>query len=670
MSPVTASHPTRRLLGPALLASALLSTGCHGVGPRQLWSDTGPQSSAAPEARSVSSTTVEKSSTTRIRTADVKPAPRAVNSDRTNRSRAIATPGADRSTRPNTAPIILTGAEEETGSPPAAVEPDDTAPTTSALPTPNATDSNATDSNATDPAVTGSAPSEPAPSEPATSEPATTPSAAATATIRNREPPAPPRAAPMISGSAQSTGAALELPEVLGSVEFHYPLLRAIEEERGIAGGRLVSAMGAFDLNLIASTEGQGPATYDNTRSTIGLSQGLMSNGASVFGGYRNGYGDFQTYNLGQKTADGGEFRAGISMPLLRDRTIDRPRTTVQQAQLDLQLAEPIIERQRLDFMRAAARTYWNWVGAGQRLQIAEQLVQLAVARDQQLKARVAAGPTANIERIDNQQNIAQRNGLLVQAERSFQQATIDLSLFLRDETGCPLLANRDRLPEFPAVEPVADAKFDMALQMAFDLRPEPRRLRLQRDKAAVELRLATNQAQPSLNAALVGTQDVGYGSSPLSGPNGLDRSSLNASLTFLLPLQQRDARGRQMQAQAQLRQFDQQLRNVEDVVRAEVQDTFSALERSYEFSRQAQQRVELSRMVASAERELLRQGRSDVLRVTLREQAAFDAELANVTAQQEYFRARADFAAALGMSTNFEAPDVIPAPDIPLEPN
>ncbi len=462
-------------------------------------------------------------------------------------------------------------------------------------------------------------------------------------------PPAPPKDLPPLLGAAPSVGGPLALDEVLYSVERNYPSLRAIEQERVIAGGRLVSTMGAFDLNLTAGADGQG-TTYDNFRSTVGVSQGLPFGGIGAFAGYRNGYGDFPTYNLGQKTADGGEFRAGLTIPLFRDRATDRPRANIQQARLDVALAEPVIERQRLDFQRAAARTYWNWVAAGQRLKVVESLVELAVERDDQLKARVEAGPTANIERIDNQQNIALRNGVLVQAQRGFQQATIDLSLFLRDGTGSPTLAGTDRLPSFPDVQPIDLKTFDTSLQTAFDLRPEPQRLRLQREKAAVELRLASNQTLPTVNAVVAASQDAGGGKSSLSGPNGLDRTTLSAGVTFLLPVQQRDARGRVMQAQAQLNQIEQQLRNAEDVVRAEVQDAFSALERAFEFHQQAKKRVELARLVARAEREQLRLGRSDVLRVTLREQAAFDAEIVEIGAQQDYFRALADFKAALGI--------------------
>ncbi len=463
------------------------------------------------------------------------------------------------------------------------------------------------------------------------------------------EPPAAPAAPPPLLGLPASTGGSLGLDEVLSSVDSHYPLLRAVELERAVAGGRLVSTMGAFDLNLTAGADGQG-TTYDNFRGAAGVSQGLMFGGIGAYAGYRNGTGDFPTYNLGQKTADGGEFRAGLTVPLLRDRAIDRPRANVQQARLDVALAEPTIERQRLDFQRAASRTYWNWVAAGHRLKVVESLVALAVERDAQLKARVEAGPAANIERIDNQQNIALRNGVLVQAQRGFQQATIDLSLFLRDGSGTPTLAGTDRLPAFPEIQPVDKKAFDASLQTAFDLRPEYRRLRLLREKVAVELRLASNQTLPGVNAVVAASQDVGPGKSSLSGPNGLDRTTLSAGVAVQLPVQRRDARGRELVAQAQLAQLYQQIRQAEDVVRAEVQDTFSALERAYEFHGQAKKRVDLARLVARAEREQLRLGRSDVLRVTLREQASFDAEIVEIGAMQDYYRALADFKAALGI--------------------
>lgn len=480
-------------------------------------------------------------------------------------------------------------------------------------------------------------------------QPAVPPAAPAGEPKGGPNPPAASAAPPAVLGSPASVGGPLELGEVLAAVERHYPLLRAVEQERAIAGGRLLASFGAFDLNLTAGADGGG-GTYDNFRSSVGLSQGLMVGGAGVFANYRNGVGDFPTYYLDRKTAGGGEFRAGVSMPLLRDRAIDRPRATVRQARLDVQIAEPTIARQRLDFTRAAARTYWNWVAAGQRLRVAEALVKLAADRDEQLKGKVEGNVTAKIERTDNQQNIALRNGLLVQGQRAFQQAGIELSLFLRNDAGTPTLAGADRLPAFPPVDTADAAAFDGYLQTALATRPEPQRLRLLREKAAVDLQLAENQTLPGLNATVAVGQDVGYGKSSLSGPNGLDRTTLAAGLAFQLPVQRRDARGRLSQAQAQLVQLAAQQQQAEDVIRAEVQDAFSAVERAAEFHKQAAARVDLARQVAEAERTLLDAGRSDILRVTLREQAAFEAELTVIGAKQDYFRALADLNAAVGI--------------------
>ena len=427
----------------------------------------------------------------------------------------------------------------------------------------------------------------------------------------------------------------------------HYPLLQAVERERSIAAGRLTSAMGVFDTNVTGSGNALSPGTYQNYRSDFGMSQLMPQGGVRMFGGYRTGFGDFPTYNLKQLTADAGEFRGGLTVPLARDRDIDKARAGRAQAQLDISLAEPVIERSRLDYMRTAARSYWNWLGSGERRTAAEYLIDLAAERDVELALRVQSGATANIERLDNQQNIALRQGLAVKADRAVQEATIDLSLFHRDENGRPLLAGRKRMRPAPTpVQPTA-AVFQESLSRALARRPEFQRLSLQREKLLVERRLAGNQTLPGLDAQIVGNQDAGFGKSSLSGPNGLDRQVLEAALVFQMPAQRREARGRLQAVHAQLVQLDKQLQYAEDQIRAEVQDAYSLLERAYEFYEQVSEQVELATLVARAEREQLRLGRSDVLRVTLREQTKFDASLLEIMARQEFWRADSDLRAA-----------------------
>jgi outer membrane protein TolC len=427
----------------------------------------------------------------------------------------------------------------------------------------------------------------------------------------------------------------------------HYPLLQAVERERGVAAGKLTTAMGAFDTNVAMAGNALAPGTYENYRSDFGLTQQFMTGGISAFGGFRTGFGDFPTYNLGQKTADAGEWRGGLNVPLAKNREIDRARAARTQAQIDVALAEPAIERSRLDSMRSAARAYWNWMGSGERFGASERLVALAVDRDEQLEIKVDRGITAQIERVDNQQNIALRNGLVVQADRAVQQSALDLSLYHRDASGRPLVPTRVRMRPVPQpVKPTLEV-YERAIARAIAARPEFQRLALQRERLLVERKLAANQTLPGIDGQLTGNQDAGFGKSPLSGPNGLDRQVLQAAIVFQMPAQRRDARGKLQTLDSQLVQNDRQMRFAEDQVRFEVRDAFSMLERAYEFHRQALKREELARLVALAEREQLRLGRSDILRVTLREQAQFDADLLEITARQEFWRAESDLRAA-----------------------
>lgn len=465
------------------------------------------------------------------------------------------------------------------------------------------------------------------------------------------ETPTPPRMLPAILGTAATEPAIpLTLNEVLESVEMSFPLLRAAEEERAITGGRLLSARGPFDTALSLSNTNAPYATYENYRFVSGVTQAFSSTGARVFSNYRGGYGDFPTYSGGSKTADGGEFSAGVLYPFLRDGATDRSRTNLIQADLGRQAAEPFVQRQRLDAQRAASRAYWTWVATGQRVQIASRAAKLANDRDGQLKQLLENKLIPAVDRADNLQNLYARNAALAEAERGFVQATVELSLYLRDQFGQPVTPTVARLPEFPEVpEPDASA-LGVALDLALQSRPELVRLRLQRQAQDAELRFARNQLLPALNAVVVGKNDLGY-SKPAFGSSRLDRYSVEVGFEFQVPYQRSEARGRVMAAEGELRRTDRQIQFQTDTILVEVKGLFFTLERTHQSYLQAKERAKLARQVAEAERVAFRDGFSDIIRVNIREQNAIDAEVLELTALLEFFRAAADYRAALGVT-------------------
>ncbi|MGL4550409.1 MAG: hypothetical protein ACRC33_04415, partial [Gemmataceae bacterium] len=239
----------------------------------------------------------------------------------------------------------------------------------------------------------------------------------------------PPAGSPV---GVEVTAAPLRVDHVMASVDAFFPRIRAAEQERLIAAGGQMAARGAFDTNL-RSQEFVQDGTYDSQRYSVFVDQQTAFHGASLFAGYRVGSGAYPVYYGDRKTAEGGEFRAGGVFPLLRNREIDRFRATVAKADIDRQIAEPSIQRQRIDAARAAGRAYWTWVAAGQRYLVARDILELARARDGQLGKRVAIGSLAPIEREDNRRAIVEREARLVGALRLFQQAAFGLSLYSRD---------------------------------------------------------------------------------------------------------------------------------------------------------------------------------------------------------------------------------------------
>lgn len=458
-----------------------------------------------------------------------------------------------------------------------------------------------------------------------------------------------------LPGQAAAKSKPLLLPEVLASVQAQYPPLLAALIEQDIANGRVRQALGAFDLNLNAGASLTLAGYYDGHTGYAMLEQPLPFWGGSVYGGYRLSSGYLPNYNK-DRTASDGEGVLGFRIPLLKNGTIDSRRATLWKAQIDQELADPLILRQYLDFVRAASLSYYGWVAAGHRLGLHEQLLRVAKDRDSAIAEQVKKGASAPIVQVDNQRLVVSREIALVQAQRRFQAATIDLSLFYRAaQTAEPVLAKRERLPPaFPAHPRLDENQLPADIAKAAIFRPEMRRMELLIEKNLVDLRLAKNNLLPQLDAGIEAGQFYGN-----NLPKDLERNEVQAKIEFKLPLQRREAKGRIEAAQALLERLHQDKRYARDRISADVRDAYSALLAAYDALLQTRRNVDLARQLETAELDRLKEGATDLLALQIREQSAFDAQVLEVEAQADYFRAYANYRAAIAADAPVTQPAV-----------
>lgn len=437
---------------------------------------------------------------------------------------------------------------------------------------------------------------------------------------------------------------ALSLGEVLEAATRAFPGLLAAQTRQSAAEGERLAAEGGFDTSLKTQTRWSLIGLYENRNYDVSLEQPTGLWGTTFFGGWRRGTGDYPVYEGKSATASDGEARLGLNIPLWRNGPIDRRRATLAQAELGETIAAHDVDLALIELRRIVSHRYWDWVLAGQRLRIAQSLLEVAESRDAGLRERVAAGDLPEFEVLDNQRAILERRERVVASQRLQEQAAIQLSLYYRGADGEPRMPDAGRLPgDIPPSPAAKPTQFESALALARTGRPELKRLELQRRQSETELELQRNQQAPGVDLTIQGAQDFGTGNSKLN------REELYAGVTLDIPLQRRVATGRAQAAAANLQRIVHETRLAEDRIANEVRDALSALTASRQRLELARQQEMAARKLEEGERTRFDLGDSTLLVVNLREIAHGDAALLKADAATNLHKAQADFRAALG---------------------
>ena len=194
----------------------------------------------------------------------------------------------------------------------------------------------------------------------------------------------------------------------------------------------------------------------------------------------------------------------------------------------------------------------------------------------------VSRGLLRAIDLVDFRRILLSRQQQAVAAERRFQQAAIEVSLFYRDDVGFPQLPDPARLPgEFPAAVAIDPGRSRRTWRSPSGCGPKSSPCGSRPRKAQVERQFARNQLLPSLNLYVYTEQNVGNRDVDLG--KDFRPFIMESSLLFDVPIQRRYARGRVMVAEATLRQLDAQAQFATDRIRADVQDATSAVRTAYE---------------------------------------------------------------------------------------
>lgn len=417
----------------------------------------------------------------------------------------------------------------------------------------------------------------------------------------------------------------LKLEDVLQSVSRCYPQIKIARLEINKTQGEYITALGKFDPSLTLNSASQPVGGYINDYGDTELNIPTLYNGVKLFGGYRNGQGNWPIYYQNNLTNSGGEYRAGLSLPLLRDRLIDKERNGLLTTRETIRMRQQDAAVIKIKVYQEAIKAYWQWVQAGLQVKTFKELQALAKKRQIAIVKQANQGDLPKLAISENLQQIVQRKQLVNQGEMIFEQAAINLSLYYRDQKGQP------RVPVNAELPPDVLEQSENPAQGLLQLQQHPALKKLVNYSNIIKLKqnLAKNELLPNLDATAYTSKQNGSGGYPLLIPQ-----AAMIGLSFKFPLFQREAKGKLISARSELQQIITERSFLFDQLKNELTNLFIGIKMYHHQVTLLNRELHLAKTVQNGEIKKFHEGDSTLFLVNQREQTTAQVRLNWINAQ------------------------------------
>ncbi len=431
--------------------------------------------------------------------------------------------------------------------------------------------------------------------------------------------------------------------EVVASANKNYPRILSYYEKVTAAEGTALGSLGFFDIKLKQNYNDKSRGFYDGKTTDTLLEKELGFMGAKVYGGYRKSFGSFADYEGGSRTNNGGEYRAGARLSLLKDSSIDQNRLGVILANLGVKESQIQLETIKKEIERDATKAYWKWISSAKVFHIYEDLYQLSLKRQTQLEEKLKKGDVAEIIVAENKKNILRRKSALAKARQDFENSAIYLSLFWRGENGSPIIPKQNQIPEIHfSLHEIENSQTVRDSETALLNRPELRILKIQKEQNSSQLKYAENLFKPQLDVDFGASKDLG------NGPASRAQANNYVGLDFSIPLQQREARGKTAEYESKLKSLKYEQQLLEEKIKAELEQIKIQISSIVEMHHNLLEEAKLADLLENSEREKFKHGASNFFLVNLREQDTAASKAAVIEMYEKYQSALADYKMAV----------------------
>lgn len=437
--------------------------------------------------------------------------------------------------------------------------------------------------------------------------------------------------------SLPTSALALTQEDVVSSSLKHFPKVIESFQQLEMEKHKTKSLRGTFDGSIKGESDARTSGFYDGDIYKLSLEKPMPFLNSKVYGGVRQGFGEFPVYEGKSETLDRGEQFFGVSMSLLRNSLIDMNRYNIRYQEQNQKQSEININSVKLNVQTMALKAYWAWYVKGHELNVYKDILDIAEVRMKQIKRRIRAGDLARIYATENNQYILARKAQLTQINMEFKEASFYLSLFYRDKKGLPIEPTNQNVLQLHGKPLSTVSNYIKIYQKAVDSNLDLKKLSSKEKQANLDVDLGTNQLLPKLDLKYEWSEDRGMGSNTLAGDEN------RVMLTLEIPFQFRKGQGKRRLGKVKIQNIQLKRRWTREKIKVKVKSLMTKINSFADIYSMTTEQVSLAEKLAKAERRKFSQGASDLILVNLREEKLAEVQVKNLSSLLKYHILDAD---------------------------
>ncbi|MDY0781465.1 TolC family protein [Tenacibaculum sp. IB213877] len=429
----------------------------------------------------------------------------------------------------------------------------------------------------------------------------------------------------------------MSLPEFLGYVKLHHPLVKQANITLTQAEAKVLKARGAFDPKIEYSKstkEFDKKEYYDKQQLLFKIPTWY---GIELKGSFEDNNGLY--LNPEATVPEDGLYSAGISVPLAKNLLINERMAQLKQAKLFRKQAEA--EQQLLvnSILYDATVSYANWLKTYKENLLYSSFLTNAEFRLKGIVKGFEAGDKPAIDTLEASITVSNRKLMLEKNKLKLTKAGFELSNYLWNENTAPVELQPDVVPETNIAvvnEDVSSLLTDMKEDFDPTKHPKYTALQYKQKSLQVEKRLKLNNLLPQVNVEynFLTTQ-----------PRFLDsftRANYKGGVAVKLPLFLRKERGELKLAKAKLDEVNFEMLSQEVSLKNKFKATLNAVESYKNQLTTTEQMVTGYKKMVTAEERKFSLGDSSLFLINSREAKLIEARLKQIDTENQLLKEQA----------------------------